>query len=154
MIRQAEKTDLPSLAALFRQLHAHHVRIKPESFRMPEDQWFSERINAILDDGEMTVFVSVGEDGNLNGYAAVRIMSVDSAERVPRKMCYIDCFAVVESARRKGIGTALFNEVKRFARKNGCGSIQLGVTAVNADAVRFYEKMGLVPRTVQMEIKF
>lgn len=153
MIRQAEKRDLPSLAALFRQLHAHHVRIKPESFRMPEDSWFSERVGAILNDGEMTVLVSVGEEGDLNGYAAVRIMTVDSAERIPRKMCYIDCFAVAEGARRKGIGTALFDAVKAFARKNGCGSVQLGVTAVNADAVRFYEKMGLVPRTIQMEIQ-
>lgn len=154
MIRQAEKTDLPRLAALFRQLHAHHVRIKPESFRMPEDRWFSERIGAILSDGETTVLVSVGENGDLNGYAAVRIMTVDPPERIPRKMCYIECFAVAENARRKGIGTALFNEVKAFARKNGCGSVQLGVTAVNEGAVRFYEKMGLTPRTVQMEIRF
>lgn len=151
MVRKAEKSDLPQIAAIFRQLHAHHVRIRPESFRMPRNEWFSERIGALLDDGETTVFV-VGNGGDLNGYAAVKIMTFDSVERIPRKVCYIDCFAVAEGARRKGFGTALFDGVKAFARENGCGSVRLGVSAFNEDAVRFYEKMGLVPRTVQMEI--
>ncbi|MCM1335532.1 MAG: GNAT family N-acetyltransferase [Bacteroides sp.] len=151
MVRQAEMSDHPRLAALFRQLHAHHVRINPGSFRMPGEEWFAERIEALLSDGEAVVFVHVGDGGALEGYAAVKIMTVDPPERVPRKMCYIDCFAVAEDRRRSGVGTALLRRVEDYARENACGSVQLGVNAANGDAIRFYEKMGLTPRSIQLE---
>lgn len=152
MIRQAVSGDIPRLAELFRQLHRHHVEIKPEAFRMPEDWWFTERIRGILEDGESAVLVHES-GGELNGYAVVKVMEVDTADKYPRRMCYIDCFAVAENARRQGIGTALFEEVKRFALEHDCTSVQLGVTACNTGAVEFYGKMGLTPRTIQMEMK-
>ncbi|MDE7192706.1 MAG: GNAT family N-acetyltransferase [Oscillospiraceae bacterium] len=152
MIRQAVSGDIPRLAELFRQLHQHHVGIKPETFRMPADWWFTERIRGILEDEENIVLVSEG-GGEINGYAVVKVIEVDTAEKHPRRMCYIDCFAVAENARRQGTGTALFDEVKRFAREHDCTSVQLGVAACNTGAVEFYVKMGLTPRTIQMEMK-
>ena len=151
MIRQAVIEDIPRLAELFSQLHRHHVEIKPETFRMPEPDWFEDRMSGILCGGETVILVS--ESAEINGYAAIKVISVDTAEKYPRRMCYIDCFAVAENARRQGIGTALFEGVKEFARQHDCTSIQLGVTACNSGAVEFYRKMGLVPRTIQMEVK-
>lgn len=151
MIRRAVSEDIPRVAELFRQLHWHHVGIKPETFRMPDDEWFVERINGIFGDGEALILVS--DDGELNGYAVIKIIDVNTEEKYPRRMCYIDCFAVAENARRQGIGTALFSEIKRFARENGCTSVQLGVAACNTGAMEFYVKMGLVPRTIQMETR-
>lgn len=151
MIRKAVSEDIPRIAELFRQLHGHHVGIKPESFRMPEDEWFIERISGILGDGEAVILVS--DDGELNGYAVIKIIDVNTEDKYPRRMCYIDCFAVAENARRQGIGTALFEGVKEFAREHDCTSVQLGVAACNTGAVEFYGRMGLTPRTIQMEIK-
>ncbi len=151
MIRKAVSEDIPRVAELFRQLHEHHVGIKPETFRMPEDEWFFERISGIFGDEEAAILVS--DDGELNGYAVVKIIDVNTKDKHPRRMCYIDCFAVAENARRQGIGTSLFGEIKRFARENGCTSVRLGVSACNTGAVEFYAKMGLAPRTIQMEIK-
>lgn len=150
MIRRANAEDIPRLAELFRQLHAHHAAIKPEAFRMPGGEWFAERIRGIFEDGEAVILVSA--DREPNGYAVIKIIDVDTEDKYPRRMCYIDCFAVAENARRQGIGTALFGEVKRFARENGCTSVQLGVTACNTGAVEFYRKMGLAPRNIQMEM--
>lgn len=149
MIRIADICDLGRLTELFTELHRHHVEIKPETFVMPERGWFSERISEILNDSGQTVLVH--DDGEINAYAVVKIMDVNTEEKVPRRMCYIDCFAVSESCRRRGIGTELFNAVKAFGKENGCTSVQLGVCVSNTDAVRFYEKMGLAPRTIQME---
>ena len=152
MIRIADINDCERLTDLFVELHRHHVEIKPETFRMPEREWFSDRIAGILNDGEQTVLVH--ESGSrLNGYAVVKIMDVNTEEKIPRRMCYIDCFAVAEDCRRKGIGTELFKAVKAFGKERGCTSVQLGVSACNTGAVAFYEKMGLAPRTVQMEMK-
>ncbi len=153
MIRIANNCDCEKLTALFTELHRHHVEIKPETFRMPEKEWFSRRISEILDDGELKVFVHDNGFG-IDGYAVVKIMYINSDEIFPRKVCYIDCFAVAENSRRKGIGTKLFNAVKKFGTENGCTSVQLGVSACNRGAVIFYEKMGLLPRTIQMELRF
>lgn len=152
MIRIADINDRERLTELFMQLHRHHVRIKPETFGMPEREWFSERIAEILNDGGQTVLVHES-GGTVDGYAVVKITDVNTEEKIPRRTCYIDCFAVAEESRRTGVGTDLFNAVKAFGKERGCTSVQLGVTARNVGAVAFYEKMGLVPRTIQMETR-
>ena len=151
MIRTADINDCERLTELFMQLHRHHVEIKPETFRMPEREWFSERIAGILNDGGQSVLVH--DNGEIDGYAVVKIMDVNTEEKIPRRMCYIDCFAVAEESRRTGVGTELFKAVKAFGKERGCTSVQLGVSACNTGAVSFYEKMGLAPRTIQMEMK-
>lgn len=152
MIRIADINDRGELTELFAELHRRHVEIKPEAFIMPEREWFSRRIGEILNDERQTVLVH-DNGGKPDGYAVVKIIDVNTEEKSPRKVCYIDCFAVAESCRRHGIGTELFGAVKAFGRENGCTDVQLGVTARNTDAVAFYEKMGLVPRTIIMEEK-
>lgn len=151
MIRIADVNDRERLTELFMQLHRRHVEIKPETFRMPEREWFSERITEILNDDEQTVLVH--ESGVIDGYAVVKITDVNAEEKKPRRVCYIDCFAVAEDCRRQGIGTELFGAVKAFGKERGCTSVQLGVTACNSDAVAFYNEMGLAPRTIIMEEK-
>lgn len=151
MIRKADKNDLERLTELFIELHRHHVDIMPETFTMPEREWFGGRISEILNDVGQKVLVY--DSGRIEAYAVVRIIEVDTPDKPYRKVCFIDCFAVSESSRRQGIGTELFNAVKAFGREKGCTSVQLGVSAGNAGAVGFYEKMGLKPRTIQMEDK-
>lgn len=157
MIRTANNNDLKSLTELFIQLHNHHVKIKPETFVMPDREWFSQRILEILNDKEQTVFVYEDKEDNgsftIKGYAVVKIMDVNTEDKLPRRICYINCFAIAEKYRRSGIGTKLFNAVKEYGRENSCGTVQLGVSACNESAVKFYEKMGLVPRTIQMETR-
>ncbi len=152
MTRFAKKDDREELITLFTELHSHHVEIKPETFRMPEREWFSRRISEILDDDELKVFVHDNGCG-IDAYAVVKIVDIITEEKFPRKVCYIDCFAVAENCRRKGIGTELFNAVKKLAAEKGCTSVQLGVSACNRGAVAFYEKQGLSPRTIQMELR-
>ncbi|MBD5130904.1 MAG: GNAT family N-acetyltransferase [Ruminococcaceae bacterium] len=149
MIRIADINDRERLTELFMQLHRHHVEIKPETFRMPKREWFSDRIAEILN----SETVLVHENGEIDGYAVIKIMDVNTEEKIPRRMCYIDCFAVAEEKRRTGVGTELFGAVKAFGKEHGCTSVQLGVSACNTDAVAFYEKMGLIPRTIQMETR-
>lgn len=149
MVRIAEINDLERLTELFVELHRHHVEIKPETFIMPEREWFARRISEILSDKEQTILVY--DSGGIKAYAAVRFVDVNSAEKCPRRVCFIDCLAVSESCRRTGIGTELFNAVSAFGRNNNCTDVQLGVSACNGGAVKFYEKMGLAPRTIQME---
>ena len=67
------------------------------------------------------------------------------------KTLYIDDICVDENNRKKGIGKALYDEVISYARKNGFYNVTLNVWNCNPGAVRFYEKMGLIPQKITME---
>lgn len=151
MIRKATIDDAKQLAVLFRQLHEHHIRISHESYRMPFAQYFELEVRSFLEDEEMTVLVSE-ESGALTAYAVISMIRRDSAERIPARICYIKHFTVAEEHRRSGIGTELFEAVKCFAREQKCDCIQLGAAAANSDALRFYEKQGMIPRTIRLEL--
>ncbi len=152
MIRKATIDDAQELAELFRQLHEHHVKIAPESHRMPLSQFFEQEMRSFLEDDELTVLVSE-ESGTLTAYAVICITERDGAERTPARICYIRHFTVGEEHRRHGSGTELFGEIKQFARDNSCDCIQLGAAAANSAALRFYEKQGMIPRTIRLELK-
>ena len=151
MIRLADFNDFERLTELFIELHRHHVGIMPETFTMPDPKWFEERISEILNDIAQRVLVY--DNGGIEAYAVIRKIEVDTPDKSPRIVCFIDQFFVLESRRRHGIGTELFNAIKAFGKEKGCTTVQLGVSAGNAGAVKFYEKMGLIPRTIQMEDK-
>ena len=152
IIRKAEKGDIKALAEIFRQLHEHHVRIAPDSHRMPFAQYFELEMKTLLSDEDVCV-IAAEENGQILAYTAVRIFVRDSVDRTPARICYIDHFAVDKGCRRKGVGSLLFEDVKRMARDNSCDCIQLGAAAGNSDALGFYESLGMTPRTIKMELK-
>lgn len=55
---------------------------------------------------------------------------------------YLEDLFVLESERRAGVGTALFNEVVRIARERNSGRLEWQVLDWNAPAITFYERMG------------
>lgn len=154
MIRKAKTGDSAQLAELFSQLHRHHCEIAPNKHRMPSHEFFEKGIEEILSDDEQTVLVNCEESENkINAYAVLKLIDYNSEQIIPRRVCFIDCFAVAERARRKGVGSLLFDAVKEFGREQGCNTVQLGVDAENGGAIKFYEKMGLSPRTFIMTEK-
>jgi GNAT superfamily N-acetyltransferase len=46
------------------------------------------------------------------------------------------------AAQRRGVGTALIQEVERLARDRGCSQMWLITTNDNVDALRFYQRRG------------
>lgn len=74
-------------------------------------------------------------DGALAGFIVARQIL---------EVCEIESIAVAEGFRRVGVGRALLDAVSRRARALGTQRIQLEVRAGNQDAIRFYEKAGLM----------
>lgn len=56
--------------------------------------------------------------------------------------------AVVPDRRRHGVGRTLMLAAEAWLRAGGCPKIQLMVRTGNADALAFYERLGLVPQDV------
>lgn len=148
MIRKAKIEDKEQIVRLYKQLHRYHCQIAPHRHIMPREEFFEERVSEILADGSSVILIN--DDKTVNAYALFKIIEVSGEEKVPRRVCFIDCFGVDESARHKGIGRKLFEGVKEYARETGCNAVQLDVNAENENAKAFYEKIGLMPRSIIM----
>lgn len=152
MLRIAEKRDLERLGELFRELHAYHVKIKPEKFRMPDDpDFFLEEMESFLESDEWITLVH--ESDKIDGYAIFKAFDSESPEEHPRRVCYITHIAVTENSRRQGVGRELMDKVCELARSTGCEYVRLGVNALNEDAIAFDKKMGFCNATMLMEKK-
>ena len=68
------------------------------------------------------------------------------------KTIYIDDLCVDENIRGKHIGTRLYDYVIDFAKENGCYNVTLNVWSCNEGAMKFYEKRGLKPQKIGMEV--
>ena len=67
------------------------------------------------------------------------------------KTLYIDDICVDENSRGMHAGAALYDAVVAYAKAQGCYNITLNVWTCNPGAMKFYEKMGLVPQKICME---
>ena len=65
---------------------------------------------------------------------------------------YIDDICVDEQARGKHVGKQLFEHVRAYAEKLGCGAITLNVWEGNDAAMAFYRKLGMSVRKTCMEM--
>lgn len=152
MIRKAQKSDIPQLAEIYKQLHTFHCNLRSDYYKMPEDDFFVTDLEDVLKNEEMTVIVSEC-NSEITSYAVIFYIDMDSPVNLPIKKCFIEQFAVNEKFRRKGMGKRLITYIKKLAAENNCQSVELGVWCENYNAVEFYSEMGFVPRTYKMEIK-
>ena len=65
---------------------------------------------------------------------------------------YIDDICVDETVRGQHIGKQIYEYVVRFARENDFYNLTLNVWSCNPGAMEFYQRMGLVPYKVGMEL--
>jgi len=79
-------------------------------------------------------FVAMDSD-NLAGFIVARLIL---------EVCEVESIVVAETARRKGVGSALLDAVLRWAADGGARRVQLDVRAGNVNAIRFYETAGLL----------
>lgn len=55
---------------------------------------------------------------------------------------YLDCLFMKDKTRGQGLGLQLMEEIKAYAQKENCNLIQWQTPAFNANAIRFYERLG------------
>ena len=149
----AESRDIPGMIALLKQVgEVHHV-IRPDIFRGGAQKYDEAELEALLKDRERPIFVAV-EDGFVQGYCfCIHKDFSGSTVLTDRKEIYIDDLCVDEGCRGQGIAKALYEHVCAYAKDCGCAFITLNVWTGNDGAQRFYEKMGMTPRSINMEVK-
>jgi len=150
-IRLANKTDIPGMIHLLKQLGQVHHDIRPDLFRDGAQKYSEADLEKLLLDETRPIFVGI-EDGRMLGYCFCVLEEVKN-DPVLRdvKNIYIDDLCVDETIRGKHVGSRLYDHVCAWAKEIGCRSVTLNVWCGNHSAMRFYESRGMKPRKIYME---
>ena len=153
-VRAARKKDIPRILELLVQVDMVHHEGRPDLFKGPATKYNAEELDLILTDATKPVFVCENEDGLVLGHAFCAHKQVlgDSVLTDIRTL-YIDDICVDEAFRGRGVGKALYEYVRKYAKEQGCYNITLNVWECNPGAQKFYESLGLkTQKTVLEEI--
>ena len=151
-IRKAKNSDLEGIKSLLLQVLTVHHKGRPDIFKGNCRKYTDEQILEIISDEKTPVLIAADENDNVMGYAfCIFQQHIGSNIMTDIKTLYIDDLCVDENIRGKHIGSSLYNAVLDFARENGCYNVTLNVWSCNQSAMKFYEKMGLVPQKIGME---
>jgi GNAT superfamily N-acetyltransferase len=137
-IRPAERSDVPLVAALIRQL-AIFEKLEHE---------------VVLTEGLLTAglfgarpyaeAVIAEEDGEPIGFA---LFFHTFSTFLARPGMYLEDLFVVPDHRGRGVGRALLAHLAQLALERGCGRLEWAVLNWNQEAIRFYERLGARPNS-------
>ena len=152
-IRRATERDIPGLNRLLEQvLMVHHVG-RPDLFKSGAKKYTDEELKEILVDDSRPIFVGVDESEEVMGYAfCIFQQHIGSHILTDIKTLYIDDLCVDETLRGQHVGRQLYDYVVQFAKDSGCYNVTLNVWSCNESAMHFYEKCGLKPQKIGMEV--
>ena len=151
IIRFAQDRDIPGMIDLLQQVGEVHHQIRPDLFRAGAQKYNEADLAELLQDPERPIFIAE-IDGKVAGYCFC-IFQITEGNPVlcDRKVLYIDDLCVDEAIRGRGIATKLYEHTLAFAREQGCQAVTLNVWYGN-DALKFYEKCGMKPQKIGMEM--
>lgn len=152
-IRFAAASHVTGILELLKQVGQVHHEGRPDLFRSGAQKYSASGVLALLNDSQTPIFVAE-ENGTVLGYCFCRIREIrQDPVMADRTELYIDDLCVRDTCRRQGIAAALFEAVKSYAKNRRCQEITLNVWAFNEEALAFYQKMGLRPQKIGLEVK-
>lgn len=151
-IRRAEKKDMNGINKLLCQVLMVHHNGRPDLFKGNVKKYTDKELLEIIKNDTKPIFVGVDDNDTVLGYAfCVFQQHVEDNILTDIKTLYIDDLCVDEDSRGQHIGRQLYEYVLAFAKESGCYNVTLNVWSCNENAMKFYEKCGLVPQKIGME---
>lgn len=134
VIREAKPGEVEQVLAMYAWLFA-----PPGS---KPSQWDPDRARPRLSEaiGSPCSAILVAEDGGALIAFCAAYLELNSVRFGQR--CWVEDFAVDPERRSQGIGAALLNAAKQWARRAGAMHLELDSGLARADAHRFYEREG------------
>ena len=145
---------IDDLQPLWESLHEHHATVAPHleqlgPVRTPDQSWAVRR--ELYEEwlSEPDAFVLLAEvNREPIGYALVHLRGPEETWKTGDRIGVLETLAVLPDERGRGVGTALFERIYAELRELGVKELQVAVISKNAEALRFYERHGLLPFTV------
>jgi ribosomal protein S18 acetylase RimI-like enzyme len=150
-ISRAGAERIGDLQPLWEALHAHHAEVAPElrvlgEVRSAGESWGVRR--ALYEEwlAEPDAFVLIAEAGGRPvGYALVHMRGPEETWATGDRVAELETLVVLPDHRDDGVGRLLMERVFDELRAIGVAHMGVSVIASNRDALRFYERFGLVP---------
>lgn len=153
IIRRAQLTDMKGINKLLKQVLMVHHNGRPDLFKADVKKYTDEELATIIEDDSRPIFVALNEQDEIVGYAfCIYQQYVNNNILTDVKTLYIDDLCVDEEARGRRIGKQLYEYVLAFAKEQNFYNVTLNVWSCNESAMKFYEKCGLKPQKVGMEV--
>lgn len=141
---------IPELEPLWKALHHHHAAVAPHLTglgpqKTPDESWQVRR--GLYEEwlAEPDAFVFVAEAGGEPvGYALVHMRAPEETWATGDRIGELESLAVLPDYRSQGVGRALVDAMFERLRELGVTHWGVGVISTNADAIRFYERLGLL----------
>ena len=153
IIERACLKDMEGINKLLKQVLMVHHNGRPDIFKADVKKYTDEELAALIEDDGRPIFVARDEAGAVLGYAfCVYQQYIDNNILTDIRTLYIDDLCVDEDLRGQGVGKQLYDYVLEFARGQGFYNVTLNVWSCNETAMKFYEKCGLKPQKVGMEV--
>ena len=140
---------IPDLQPLWESLSRHHAEVAPElavlgEVRPEADSWAVRRQLYEEWFRDPDAFALIAEsDGEPVGYAMVQLRGPEETWATGDRVAQLETLTVLPGHRGQGIGSALVERMHEELRRVGASHFVVSVIASNADAVRFYERLGL-----------
>lgn len=152
MVRTAHRDELDRVNALRKMVNDLHVKGRPDVFRAGFCDELKQHVYDKYDAQNSDVLVAIMDDA-ICGYAVVEyIERPQSPFNRARRFYHVEEFGVDESARRKGVATALVEFMKNDAQARGYRRIELDMWEFNDTALSFYEHAGFKTYRRYMEL--
>ena len=152
IVRRATTADIPRILELLVQVCMVHHNGRPDLFKGPATKYNAEELEKIVQDPATPVFVCVAENGVIAGHGfCIHKQIVGDSVLTDVRTLYIDDICVDEAFRGQGVGRAIYDHIKAYAKEQGFYNITLNVWSLNSGALKFYENLGMVPQKIGME---
>lgn len=134
MVRELTVDDIPEFRSLLAVFGDEFREIDTYTKRQPDDAYLRKLLGS-----ESFISLAAEEDGVIiGGLAAYELPKFEQ----PRSEIYIYDIAVAKAHWRKGVATALINELRSIARERGAYVIFVQADPPDAPAVALYTKLG------------
>ncbi len=151
LVRPAGAYDLETIVALNTVVQAFHATRNPGYFKVdPRPREVADLLaDQIRRPGHHVFLASIRERDV--GYVWCEVQDIDPTALTHRvRRLFVHHVAVAESARRRGVGGALLDEVDGLARERGIDRVDLSAWSFNEPARRLFEKRGYAVFSVNL----
>ena len=145
---------IADLEPIWQALYEHHGDIAEgvAGVRPYEDTWKQRQGQYrewLEGDGEAALLLAE-RDGRAVGYAMLTAGPGAATWDLGDRVVEIETLSVLPEERGSGVGAALMDECRRWARDRGGRTIAVGLAHTNEGARRFYERVGFTPFYLDM----
>ena len=150
LLRKLTEADYPAMLALYRELDEMHVKARPDYFVHRDEVYPREHYEAAIVDPECLLMGAFDEAGVMMGLVRATLWKESGMVKTMKTVC-LDNIFVAREFRRRGIASALYRNVERWAKEQGAARIDLHVWDFNKDALALYRTFGMTPQRYVME---